>query len=151
MRIPRVLSLLLGLSTASTATSTEIYTPEDAVRALEAAYIQKNIEAAVAAKDFVEEARFMLQKMSAELAADTEILKQTAEVLELSYRQEIRTNGFPNFSNLKCTFVARQDVSSALVKLTEECVFPDGGKSVQDVFVSKGKRSWRVVTMPTDS
>jgi hypothetical protein len=93
----------------------------------------------------------MLQKMNPTLAGDPTILKQTAEVLELSYRQELSANGFPDFANLRCTFVARQEVSPTLVKITEECIYPDGDKSAQDLFVSKGQRGWRVVTMPNDS
>jgi hypothetical protein len=80
MPLPRFLSLLLGLSAASQASAVGFDTPEDAVRALEQAYIQKNADAAVAAKDFVEEARLMLQKINPKLASDAEILRQTAVV-----------------------------------------------------------------------
>jgi hypothetical protein len=151
MPLPRFLSLLLGLSAASQASAVGFDTPEDAVRALEQAYIQKNADAAVAAKDFVEEARLMLQKMNPKLASDSEILKQTAQVLEFSFRKELRTKGFPEFGSVKCSFVGKAEISHGLVKLTEQCVFPDGGKSVQDLFAAKGDLGWRVVTMPPAS
>ena len=83
MPLPRFLSFLLGLSAAQVVNAVGFNTPEDAVRALEQAYIQRNADAAVAAKDFVEEARLMLQNMNPSLANDADILKQTAEVLEL--------------------------------------------------------------------
>jgi hypothetical protein len=151
MPLPRFLSLLLGLSAASTVGAVGFDTPEDAVRALERAYIEKNPDAAVAAKDFVEEARLMLQKMDPKLAHDAVVLKQTAEVLELSFRDELRKKGFPDFGKLQCSFVGKSEISDVLVKLTEQCVFSDGGKSVQDLFVVKRDLRWRIVTMPPAS
>jgi hypothetical protein len=147
---PRFLSLLLGLSAVQVASAVGFDTPEDAVQALEQAYIHKNADAAVAAKDFVEEARLMLQKMNPSLANDADILKQTTEVLELAFRNELRTKGYPNFVSLKCSFVSKTQIYPTLVKLTEQCVFPDSGKSVEDVFVTK-RGGWRVVVMPSAS
>jgi len=122
-------------------------TPEDAVRALEQAYIQKNADGAVAAMDFVEGGRQLLQETNPALANDAEIIKQTAEVLELSFRNELRTKGFPDFGRLKCSFVGKAQISPGLIKLTEECVFPDGGKSIQDLIVMKRDLGWRVVVV----
>lgn len=150
MSFPRFLSFLLGLSAAQVVGAAGFETPEDAVRALEQAYAQKNADAAAAAKDFVEEARLMLQNMNPSLANDSDILKQTAEVLELAFRKELGTKGYPDFAKLKCSFVGKTEISPTLVKLTEQCVFPDGGKSVEDVFVTK-RGGWRVVVMPSDS
>jgi hypothetical protein len=145
--LPRFLSVLLGVSGASTVGAVGFDTPEDAVRALEQAYVEKNADAAVAALDFVEEGRQMLQKINPALANDVEIIKQTAAALELSFRNEVRTKGFPDFGKLKCSFVGKARISPELVKLTEQCVFPDGGKSVQDLLVVKRDLGWRV-TMP---
>jgi len=126
-------------------------TPEDAVRALEQAYTQKSADGAVAAMDFVEEGRQMLQKINPSLANDVEIIKQTAETLELSFRNELRTKGFPDFSQLKCSFVGKTQIAPELVKLSEQCVYPDGGKSLQDRIVARRDSGWRVVTMPPAS
>jgi hypothetical protein len=145
--LPRFLSILLGVSGASTVGAVGFDTPEDAVRALEQAYVEKNADAAVAALDFVEEGRQMLQKINPALANDGEIIKQTAVALELSFRNELRTKGFPDFGKLKCSLVGKAQISPELVKLTEQCVFPDGGKSAQDLLVVKRDLRWRV-TMP---
>jgi hypothetical protein len=123
-------------------------TPEDAVRALERAYVQKNADAAVTAIDFVEEGRQMLQKINPTLANDAEIIKQAAQDLELSFRNDLRTKGFPDVGKLKCSFVGKAQISPGLVKLTEECLFPDGGKSVQDLIVTKRDLGWRVTLPP---
>jgi hypothetical protein len=148
MRVPSLLILVLGGLAGSAVHSASFETPEDAVRSLEAAYTDKNLDAAVAAKDFDEEARLMLTKINPSLAADTGILSDTAHVLELSFRKQLKTDGFPDFNSLKCSFVDKHELSPTLVSLTEKCVFPDGGKSTQELFVAKGKRGWRMVTMP---
>jgi hypothetical protein len=74
-------------------------TPEGAIKALEAAYISKDIEAAVAAKDFNEEARLMMVRLHPQYANDSEILSKTAEALELSFRKQMREKGFPDFGS----------------------------------------------------
>jgi hypothetical protein len=122
--------------------------PEGAVRALEEAYIRKDLEAAVALRDFRTEAVLSWQSLKPELAEDQQVIRETAEVLELSFRKEIATQGFPDFASLKCRFTNRQVVAQDLVKVTEECVFPDGGKSIEDIHVVKGETGWRVVIVP---
>ena len=148
MLLPGFLWLVLGLTVASMVDAGGFDTPEDAVRALEQAYIQKNEEGSVAAIDFVEEGRQMLQKINPTLADDAEIINQAAEDLERSFRSELRTKGFPDFGKLKCAIVGKAQISPGLVKLTEQCVSPDGGKSVQDRIVTKRDLGWRVTLPP---
>ena len=149
MSLSRFLWILLGLSAASAVSAGNYFaTPEDAVRALEQAYIQKSADAVVAALDFVEGGRQLLQETNPALANDADSIKQTAEVLELSFRDELRTKGFPDFGKLKCSFVGKAQLSPGLIKLTEQCVFPEGGKSVQDLIVMKRDLGWRVVLVP---
>lgn len=137
------------LAVAAVACGASDSTPEGAVRALEAAYIRKDIEAAVALRDFRTEASLTWASLRPELVNDEEILRATAEVLELSFRREIETNGFPDFASLKCRFSKKEQMSPDLVKLTEECIFPDGGKSVEEIHVSRGEAGWRVVIVPS--
>ena len=149
MSLSRFLWILLGLSAASAVSAGNYFaTPEDAVRALEQAYIQRSADAVVAALDFVEGGRQLLQETNPALANDPDSIKQTAEVLELSFRDELRTKGFPDFGRLKCSFVGKAQLSPGLIRLTEQCVFPEGGKSVQDLIVMKRELGWRVVLVP---
>jgi len=143
-----LLSLLVGAFATGAGFAADFSAAENAVRTLEAAYSNKDLGAATAAKDFTEEARLMLRKINPELLRDASILKQTAEVLELAFRKEIKDKGFPNFTNLKCSFARQRVVSPTLVRLTETCVVPDGGKSVQDLHVSNSSGVWRVVNVP---
>jgi hypothetical protein len=141
-------SILFGSFFTMSSFATSFSTPENAIKTLEAAYVKKDIEAVVAARDFLNEAKLMLKNINPEFANDPEILKQTTEVLELSFRKEMKEAGFPDFSNLRCSLGKVQSVSPSLVKLTETCIFPDGGTSVQDIHVFKSEKGWRVVNVP---
>jgi hypothetical protein len=120
-------------------------TPEDAVRALERACTQKNLEAAVAALDFIEEGRQMLQESNPVAANDSEVIKQTAEVLELEFRNDLIKNGFPDFGKMTCTFRSKQQMAPGLVRLSEQCVAANGAKLVESRIVMKKDVGWRVV------
>lgn len=142
------LRLLLALTAATAVNAGGFGAPEDAVRALEQAYVQKNVDSAVAAMDFVEEGRQMLQKINPTLADDPAMIKQAAEGRELAFRSELRTKGFPEISHLKCSFVGKSQIAPGLVELIQQCVSPDGAKSVQDVLVVKSELGWRVTLRP---
>jgi hypothetical protein len=148
MRFPRYPLVLLGLTAACVAIAGGFDTPEDAVRTLHKAYSEKNADGVVAAMDFIEEGRQMLQKVNPSLANDPDLIKQAAADFEQSFRNELRTKGFEDFSNLKCSFVGKAQISPELVKLTEQCLYPGGGKSVQDLLVTRRNLEWRVTLQP---
>lgn len=122
-------------------------TPEAAIRTLEAAYANRNTDEAVAAKDFNEEARLMVLRINPELAGDAEVLKQTAEVLELAFRKQLKDIGFPDFSSLTCSLSKPEQVTDTLVKVTETCHYQNGETSVEVLHVTKGSNGWRVVVV----
>lgn len=139
---------LFGVVLPMAALAAVMSTPEAAIKALEAAYISKDLDAALAAKDFQEEARLMLTNINPELSNDPSIVKQTAEVLELGFKKEIKDKGFPDFKALKCTLSAPIELSATLVRVHESCLFTDGGTSEQDLYVFKSANGWRVVNVP---
>ena len=143
----KLLAGLLAIGLPAAAFAADFTTPENAIRSLEDAYISEDIEAAVAAKDFTEEARLMSLSINPELAKDPAMITKTAEVLELSFRKQIEESGFPDFSGLKCSLGEPENVGPTLVKVTERCVFPDGGTSVEDLHVFSGAQGWRVVVV----
>jgi hypothetical protein len=143
-----ILRLLLALTAASAVDAGGFGTPEDAVQALEQAYMQKNADSAVAVMDFVEEGRQMLQKINPTLANDPAMIKQAAEGRELAFRNELRTKGFPELIHLKCSFVGKTQIAPGLVELTRQCIHPDGAKSTHDVLVVKSEIGWRVTLRP---
>ena len=141
----RVSALVLALAAASTGNAAAFESPEEAVRSLERAYSQNDADLVVAALDFVEEGRQLLQETNPAQADDPETIKQTAALLEQSFRNELRTKGFPDFSKRKCSFTGKTQIAPELVKLHEQCVLPDGGRSVQDLIVKRKETGWRVV------
>ncbi len=149
MRFARSSTALLLLATIALETmASNLSTPEEALRSLEAAYVQKNIEAAVAAKDFKFEAKELLLKLKNIKNPDQALVDETAHVLELSFRKQMRESGFPDFANLKCAVVAKKFLRDDFVELTEECTFPDGGKSRDTVHAAKSTAGWRIVVLP---
>jgi hypothetical protein len=141
-------SILFGSFFTMSSFAANFSTPENAIKTLEDAYTKKDLEAAVAARDFFNEAKIMLKNINPKYANDLEMLKQTTEVLELSFRKEMKEEGFPDFSNLECSLGKAQNVSPSLVKLKETCIFPDGGTSIEDVHVFKSEKGWRVINVP---
>jgi hypothetical protein len=145
---PSAVWLLLAFAAESAVFAAGFDTPEDAVRAREQAFIQKNADSAVAVMDFVEEGRQMLQKINPTLANDPAMVRQAADGRELAFRNELRTKGFPDFLHLKCSFVGKTQIAPVLVELTQQCVSPDGAKSTQDLLVVKSEPGWRVTLRP---
>ena len=123
-------------------------TPEGALRDLENAYVRKDLEAAVAAKDFNFEARAMLKALRNIGDPDQAIVKQAAEVLELGFRRQMQTSGLPAFADLRCRVVSKKALSLELVEMVEECIFPDGGRSTDTVHAAKSSSGWRIVVLP---
>lgn len=119
-------------------------TPEGAILCLENAYDERDIDRAVACKDFYTEAKLMLQKMP-NLDGDEDMIKQTAEVLELSFVKHATEAEWPNFTELKRAFPVREKITDDYWVITEICWYPDGGKSIQKLGTSKTATGWKVV------
>jgi len=106
--------------------------------------MNKDIEAAVRSKSFYFEAKEMLESRFSKDIATPEIIKETAEVLELGFRKEIKENGFPDFSSLKCSSTHKKE-SENIAILTEKCIFPDKGHSIQRLKAAKVDGQWKIV------
>lgn len=145
----RLLGMLSLSAAAGAAACADFATPEGAIRELEDAYRDRDIERAVAAKDFALEARLMLEGLEAKNGspglADESLVRQAAEVLELSYRKSIEDAGFPAMEGVECSFPSKRDVKPGIVEVTERCQYPDGGLSEQRLLVGRTDRGWRVL------
>lgn len=144
----RALRLSLGFALAAAANAGGYDSPENAVLALEQAYIHKDVDSAAAALDFIEEGRQMLQKINPTLANDPGMIKQAADGREFAFRNHLHTDGFPEFAHLKCSFVGKTQIAPGLVELTQQCVSSGGVKSEQNTLVVKSDRGWRVTLKP---
>ena len=128
--------------------ATDLSTPANALKSLEDAYIHKDIEAAVRAKDFRYEADAILAANMNLKNSDEELIGKTAEILELAFRKQMQTQGFPDFGKLHCSVVSKKPIALNLVELVEECLFPDGGKSSDKLYAIKSSVGWRIVASP---
>lgn len=126
--------------------SHDFNTPEGAILCLEDAYDEQDIEKALTCKNFVEEARLLLQKMGDKFSGD-EILHTTADVLRTAFIKNLQTEGFPVFKDLRRAYPQRERVTDNLYIITEVCFFPDGGKSLQRLYTFKEEDGWRVLNI----
>jgi hypothetical protein len=127
----------------------DLTTPERALKTLEDAYIRMDLDGAVAAKDFQFEATAMLGGLKSLKDVDEALIRQAAEVLEMSFRKQIKTEGFPNFSKLRCAVVEKKQLQPDLVAMIEECIFPDGRKSGDTIHARRSENGWRIVVLPS--
>jgi hypothetical protein len=139
------LMLLVGCNDPASDIKADSTTPEGAILLLEQAFRNKDIEAAVAAKDFRIEARLMLEKVNPEAAVDDETLRLATEVLELGFRKEMEQRGFPDFDNIKTSFPRVEPYRDNIVVVTEVQTFPDGGTARQQLLVAKTDSGWKVL------
>lgn len=119
-------------------------TPEGAILCLEDAYRRRDIEAAIAAKDFTIEATLMLQKTGFKDQIDQEMVAKTAETLQASFRAHTVKN-WPDFEGLESYFTKREPYADNIVVVTEVCRFSDGGFSEQNMLVAHTSQGWRVL------
>ncbi len=124
-------------------------TPEGAILSLEDAYRNRDVEAAVKCKDFETEAQIMLSKLQGNLGDDPEVKKQTTEVLELSFRQELKQTGFPDFRNLVSSFSAPEPYGGRddIVRIKEICAHSNGTTTTNVLHCAKRGNVWKVVTI----
>lgn len=124
----------------------DLSTPEGAILSLEDAYDARDLDKAVACKDFDEEAKQMLAALKAgsQLSESDEVVKEMAEVLRLSFLKSIVENP-PSFAGITRAFPKREIVRDDLIIVTEVCFYPDRTKSSQRLYVFKKDDSWRVL------
>lgn len=124
----------------------DLSTPEGAILCLEDAYDEQDIEKAIACKNFHEEARLLLMKMNDRFNSE-DIIESTAEVLRLSFIKNLDDNGFPVFRHLLRAFPQRKRITDDLYIITEVCIFPDGGKSMQQLYTFRDEDGWKVLNV----
>jgi hypothetical protein len=76
-------------------------------------------------------------------------LAKPLSVLELAFKKQIETNGFPDFTAIRCQVVSQKELQGDLVELVEECAFPDGGQSRQILHACKNSGGWHIVILPS--
>ncbi len=143
----KILFLFLMLFTSTSSIAADFSTPQSALKALEQAYIDKNIEAAVAAKNFYYEAKKLLESLQIQ-GSDEALIQKASSTLELAFRQQLQTQGFPKFSELKCHITNSKQLTADLVELSEKCTYPDGHIAQENIYAAKTNNRWGIVNLP---
>ncbi len=121
-------------------------TPEGAILCLEATYPKKDVEAAVACRDFVTEARLWLRErggMTEQLQQET--LPELTKTMEKSFRKSME-DWRPDWDKAHSYFVERTPYGDGLVVVSAVTVGPDRSLFRQRILTSQTAFGWRVVT-----
>ena len=141
----------MSAMSALSAAAADYSTPTAALESLEAAYAAKNIEAAIAARDFDAEAREVMHAMELEnpnFKADEDMTRRLHRELEAGYRAEIAAKGFPDKSTLRCGYAEQPPKRAGLVPVKESCVAPDGTRSEETDFAVQTSAGWKIISLP---
>jgi hypothetical protein len=141
---------LLAQLTAQPPVPVDFSTPEGAVLRLEDAFRQKNIEAAVACRDFATEAKLWLQERGQlSLEQKTAMLPETVRAMEKSFR-DMLAKGLPADWILgKSYFLPHEPFADGIVAVNKYTQVPEGGLYSQQILVTKTGNEWKMVkTLP---
>lgn len=141
----------LATSRDRPAIAADFTTPEGAILMLEQAFRRRDLEAAVAAKDFATEAELEFAASGKGGASDVDIATRAAE-LERKFRAMMQAS-WPDFSGMESHFVDREPhprppgLTSAreLAVVREINRYRQGGSSEHRILVAEGARGWRVL------
>lgn len=121
-------------------------TSEEAITSLEAAYNNNDMEAIINSKDFIEEAKFVLEEANYEFdASDELLLEETAKLLELGLTQSLQENGYPDFSHLKSELYGLEQVNDIIYVINQKNAYPDNTSYETRIFLSNKNDVWKVV------
>jgi len=132
-------------------------TPEGAILVLEDAFRRRDLEAAVAAKDFAIEARLELSAAGAPQPWSDTLVTERAAKLEAQFRA-MMTASWPDFAGVESYFLDRQPYTESdvahLVVVTEASRIVPGSHSQADyseqrILVAETARGWRVLNPVT--
>lgn len=144
----RVAILALCLLTSALAMAADLSTPRCALQALEQAYRSHDIGAAVAAKNFTYEARAMLRNLKGTPNPDAALVREAAHALELSFREHLKDDGFPDMDGVHTKVVSTKLLAPDLVEMAEQVTYPDGYVSREIVYAALSGNRWGMVNLP---
>lgn len=123
-------------------------TPEEAITSLESAYTNNDLEGVFNSKDFIEEAKMILEQATSEFDSnDLELVDATAELLQLRLTLSIQENGFPDFSHLETELYGLQKVNEIIYVINEKIIYPDATIYETRIFLSYKNGIWKVATV----
>jgi hypothetical protein len=121
-------------------------TPEGAILCLEVAHANKDLEAAVACRDFVTQARLWIHESGCTPEQFQEkLLSEMTVTMEKTFRKGIEQFGW-GIPPVGCYFPQRTPYGEGLVVVSTVKVGPDRSLFRQRILTSQTATGWRVVT-----
>jgi len=124
-------------------------TPEGAILCLEEACRRRDIESAVACKNFLIEGILMLLDYDENLVRDPDVRTRNALLAEQTYRREI-TEAWPDLDGVESFFLSREPYVDGIVEVRELHRLRDGSYEKLNVLVAKTRDGWRVLNPVAD-
>jgi hypothetical protein len=120
-------------------------TPEEAIKSLEKAYTNNDLDAIINSKDFICEAKFILEDTTFSLEVENrQLIEETAELLKLTLIQSLLKNGYPDFTDLKSEIYGLQGFRDNIYVVNEKVKYPDNSVFVTRIFLSYNDGIWKV-------
>jgi hypothetical protein len=137
---------LLARLTEQPPVKADFSTPEGAVLCLENAICQKNIEAAVACRDFATEARLWFQEHG-HLSNEEKnaMIPESIRAMEKSFRTAL-AKGLPvDWILGKTYFLKQEPFADGIVKVNKYTLVPEGDIFSQKILVANTGGGWKMV------
>lgn len=118
-------------------------TPEGAIITIENFYSEKNLMGVLSCKDFMEEAKHLLEERSVKVTEELQL--EIAATLKASFIAELESNGFPSFNDIERNFslIEKQD-NKCLI--SEKVIYPDGFTVNNTLWVAYSEvQEWKVL------
>ncbi|KOS05115.1 hypothetical protein AM493_02975 [Flavobacterium akiainvivens] len=119
-------------------------TPVEAIISLEKAYVNKDLDGVLNAKDFVAEARLIIAQRSDDDYNDEDTVLEVAQLLKLALIKSIEDNGFPDFTGVNRDYSDVYHVTGNLYTVIEEIFYNDGTFFVNKIFLTVTDGVWKV-------
>jgi len=90
----------------------------------------------------------MLANLKSTPKPEPGLVREAARTLELAYRNEIKSNGFPNMEGVHTKVVSTKYLSPTLVEIDEQVTYPDGYVSHETIYAALSGKRWGIVNLP---
>lgn len=119
-------------------------TPEGVIILLEKFYTEEDLEGILTCKDFSMEAQNILKEKG--LAVTIELEKEMSELLKISFVEDLKTNGFPYFTDIERSFsIIEEQVNQKLIQ--EKVIYEDGSVTYNTLWVGYSNEEWKVLNL----
>lgn len=119
-------------------------TPEGVIILLEKFYTKEDVEGILTCRDFSMEAQNILKERG--FAVTIELEKEMSELLKISLVEDLKTNGFPYFTNIERSFsIIEEQVNQKLIQ--EKVIYEDGGVTYNALWVGYSNEKWKVLNL----